>query len=144
MSRSNTQHGFMSALTSLVVEETIELFAILSISLGGREHAENTRPCLPDSRLNLVGRQREAICALVTELVGVGVGCIAGDISVVGGRTRGSVQGRAAGANCVSSSRDRADSRCGICGQRLVCSIVLGARTAVVTVWPGRILAHIS
>jgi len=116
---------------------------ILRTPLRCPEHAEDTRPCLPDGRLDLVGRQREAIRALVTEFIGVGVGGVSSDISVVSRRTGGGVQGRAAGADCVSSSRDGADSRCSIGGQCAVCSIVLGASTAVVTVGPEKTLAHI-
>jgi hypothetical protein len=125
------------------VEVTIDLCTFPPLSLRGSEHAEDTRPCLPDGRLDLVGRQGETVCALVTELVGVGVGSVSSDISVVSGRTSGSVQGRAAGTDGVSCSRDGANSRCGIGGQCAVRSIILGASTTVVAIGPGHVLAHI-
>lgn len=113
----------------------------LLVSSCGPEHAENTRPCLPDSRLDLAGWQGETIGAPVAKLVSVRVGCVSSDIGVVSRRTGGSVQSRAAGTDSVCGSRDGADGGCGVCGQCAVRSIVLGARAAVVAVRPANVLA---
>ena len=104
------------------------------------EHAENTSPGLTNGRLNLVRRQRETICALITELICVGVGSVTGHISVVGGGASGGVQSRTAGANCVSSAGHSTDGRGSVCRQCAVGRIIIRAGTAVVAVWPTRLL----
>lgn len=110
-------------LTIISIVEYLHTHLSPSSSL---EHAEYTGPCLPDSRLNLVRGQRETVRALVTELVSVGICCATGDICVVGRRTGGSVQSRAAGADGVSSAGDSADGGCGVGGQSTVRCVVFG------------------
>lgn len=98
------------------------------------EHRYDTCPSLSHCRLNLVGWQREAIRASVTELIRVRVSSITSNICVISRTTCCRIQGRTAGANGVCSSGNRSDGRLGTCCQRTVLSVILGTSITIITI----------
>lgn len=76
---------------------------------GSLQHNQHSCPGLDSCRRNLVGGQHKAIRALVSQLVGVAVRCVAGGINVVNAGSGSGIQ-RAAGLSdrvrCPGDARD--------------------------------------
>lgn len=76
---------------------------------GPLEHNQHSGPGLDSCRRNLVGGQDKAIGALVSQLIGVAVRCIASGIDVVNAGSGSGIQRAARLSNSVRCPGDARD-----------------------------------
>jgi hypothetical protein len=90
-----------------------------------RQRADQSRPRLPDRRLNLARRQDEPSVTLVPQLPSVAVGRIASRIDVINRATCSSVESRARRTKRVCGTRHSADSSSsGSSNAAVLCGVV--------------------
>jgi hypothetical protein len=103
-------------------------------NLSVLQHAHNTSPSLPNSRLDLVRGQRKPVRTLIPQLIRKGVCSITSSIGVIGRAPRCRIQGRAARSIRVHRARNSTNSSRSTLSERLVLSIVFGSEVTVVAI----------